>query len=145
MSFSGNVSLLTATSLQSIEEFVLEACDKTSKNNYSKLLIKKRASDGIYFCQLSLRPPPSDDDLDTSTSRDILFRLGLVTDAEKYIQQYVKIFTEDGRRAVNIKHNLIPSTYHQHHTNTNNIANNTNTSEVFGNTIENKTQGSFAL
>ena len=36
-----------------------------------------------------------------------MFKLGLSSDAEKYIQQYVKIFTEEGRRAVNIRHNLL--------------------------------------
>jgi hypothetical protein len=48
--------------------------DKSSKNNYSKLLIKRRSNDGIYFCQLSLRKG-----LNTET----LFRLGLAHDAEK--------------------------------------------------------------
>ena len=46
----------------------------------------------------------------TSTNNNTLdteFKLGLIGDAEKYIQQYVKIFSEDGRRPVTIKHNVL--------------------------------------
>ena len=76
------------------------------------MLIKKRPADGIYFCQLSLKPPspPPPQLLDScSSSLDTQFRLGLIGDAEKYIQQYVKIFSEDGRRPISIKHNIIHS------------------------------------
>jgi hypothetical protein len=82
----------------SIEQLILEAIDKLSKNNYSKLLIKRQSDDDVYFCQLSLRP---------DQSNDVLFRLGFANEAEKYIQQYIKIFTEEGRRPVTIKHHLI--------------------------------------
>ena len=61
-------------SLVSIEEIILEAVDQTSKNNYSKLLIKRRPNDEIYFCQLSLC---------SDQSNNVLFRLGLVSEAEK--------------------------------------------------------------
>ncbi len=88
-----------------------EACDRTSKNNYSRLLIKKRPADGIYFCQLSLKPhqpsSQSSSDLTNTNNLDTEFKLGLIGDAEKYIQQYVKIFSEDGRRPVTIKHNVL--------------------------------------
>ncbi|RNA02753.1 transcription factor SPT20 -like protein [Brachionus plicatilis] len=81
-----------------IEELVLEAEDKSSKNNYSKLVILRQTNDGAYYCKLSLR---------NDQKNQISFRLGSASDAEKYIQQYVKIFTEEGRRQVNLKHNLI--------------------------------------
>ena len=83
-------------------------------------MIKRRTNDGIYFCQLSLRK---------GFNSETLFRLGEAHDAEKYkmllyiyflqknlnnyvqkkryIQQYVRIFTEEGRRPVTIKHILI--------------------------------------
>ena len=61
-------------SLVSMEEIVLEAVDRNSKNNYSKLLIKRRLNDEIYFCQLSLC---------NDHSNDVLFRLGLANEAEK--------------------------------------------------------------
>ncbi len=32
---------------------------------------------------------------------------------KRYVQQYVKIFTEEGRRAVNIKHNLLEKQMYQ--------------------------------
>ena len=60
--------------LTPIEEIILEAVDKTSKNNFSKLLIKRRSNDGIYFCQLSLK---------AEQNNDVLFKLGLVSEAEK--------------------------------------------------------------
>jgi hypothetical protein len=53
---------------------ILEAVDKQSKNNYSKLLIKQRSNDGIYFCELSLK---------NDQSNDINFRLGSACDVEK--------------------------------------------------------------
>ncbi|CAF0981522.1 unnamed protein product [Brachionus calyciflorus] len=81
-----------------IEELILEAEDKTSKNNFSKIVILRQSIDGIYYCQLSLR---------CDQKNEISYRLGSALDAEKYIQQYVKIFTEEGRRQVNLKHNLI--------------------------------------
>ncbi len=93
-----------------IEEIILEAVDKSSKNNYSKLLIKRRSSDGVYFCELSLRRYENTPADSKSNSNEVLFRLGFCSDAEKYIQQYVQIFTEEGRRAVNIRHNLIENT-----------------------------------
>lgn len=89
-------------SLVSIEEIILEAVDQTSKNNYSKLLIKRRPNDEIYFCQLSLC---------IDQSNNVLFRLGLVSEAEKYIQQYIKIFTEEGRRQVTITKNILNAMY----------------------------------
>lgn len=76
-----------------IEEIVLEAVDKNSKNNYSRLIIKRRNLDDIHFCQLSLC---------SDQSNDVLFELGFSNEAEKYIQQYIKIFTEEGRRPVAI-------------------------------------------
>jgi hypothetical protein len=85
--------------LYPIQEIILEAVDKASKNNYSRLLIKRRSSDGIYFCQLSLKK--------NDQSNDVLFELGLQIEAEKYISQYIKIFTEEGRRAVSLKQNLL--------------------------------------
>lgn len=86
--------------LVTIEEIILEAVDKSSKNNYSRLLIKRRVNDDIYFCQLSLC---------NDQTNEVLFRLGLAIDAEKYIQQYIKIFTEEGRRPVAITKNTPPS------------------------------------
>lgn len=77
---------------------VLEAEDKSSKNNYSKLVILRQSNDGSYYCKLSLR---------SDQRNEISFRLGTASDAEKYIQQYLKIFTEEGRRQVSLKHNLI--------------------------------------
>ena len=107
--------------LNAVEEIVLEALDKSSKNNYSKLLIKRRTSDGLYFCHLFLAPPkPSTPRQPTSKSNTglvgesdgdvesgVLFKIGLAYQAEKYIQQYVNIFTEEGRRAVTVKHKLL--------------------------------------
>ena len=81
---------------------VLEAVDKQIKNNYSRLLIKQRASDGVYFCELYLKPVTSE-----NGEFDDFFRLGLASDVERYVQQYVKIFTEEGRKAVSIRHNLL--------------------------------------
>lgn len=86
--------------LDPIEEIILEAVDKTSKNNYSKLLIKRRNNDEIYFCQLSLC---------SDQTNGVLFRLGSFQDAEKYIQQYIKIFTEEGRRNISITKNMLNS------------------------------------
>lgn len=57
-----------------MEEIVLKAVDKNSKNNYSKLLIKRRSLDDIYFCQLSLC---------IDQSNDVLFELGFASEAEK--------------------------------------------------------------
>lgn len=57
-----------------MEEIILDAVDKTSKNNYSKLLIKWRQSDDNYFCQLSLC---------IDQSNEVTFQLGLANEAEK--------------------------------------------------------------
>ncbi len=92
-----------------IEEIILEAVDRSSKNNYSKLLIKRRATDEVYFCQLGLC---------SDQTNEVVFRLGLANEAEKYIQQYIKIFTEEGRRAVSItKNNLAGSPNFSHSNN----------------------------
>jgi hypothetical protein len=96
------------SSLTPIEEIILEAVDKTSKNNYSKLLILKRLSDGIYFCELSLSRP--DVNSTSNTNSQVVFKLGLSNEASKYIEQYVNIFTEEGRRPVQIEHNLLEKT-----------------------------------
>ncbi len=71
--------------MNSIQEITLEANDPNSKNNYSKLLIKKRSNDGIYFCQLSLR---------NNDTTNVLFELGNLIETEKYIEQYIKIFSD---------------------------------------------------
>lgn len=76
----------------------MEAEDKSSKNNYSKLVILRQSNDGSFYCKLSLR---------NDQKNEISFRLGTALNAEKYIQQYLKIFTEEGRRQVSLKHNLI--------------------------------------
>ena len=86
------------TNIVPIEEIILEATDKTSKNNYSKLLIKRRPNDDNFFCQLSLC---------RERTNEVTFRLGLANEAEKYIQQYIKIFTEEGRRPVSITKNIL--------------------------------------
>lgn len=57
-----------------VEEIILDAVDKTSKNNYSTLLIKRRQSDDVYFCQLSLC---------SDQSNEVTFQLGLANEAEK--------------------------------------------------------------
>ena len=59
-----------------IEEVILEAIDKQSKNNYSRLLIKQRACDCVYFCELYLKNGEQ-------TSYDDIFRLGHSSDVEK--------------------------------------------------------------
>ncbi len=95
------LSTNTDHTLIPIEEIILEAVDKTTKNNYSKLLIKRRSTDEVYFCQLGLC---------SDQTNEVVFRLGLANEAEKYIEQYIKIFTEEGRRAVSItKKNLTGS------------------------------------
>jgi hypothetical protein len=60
-------------SLVPIEEIILEA-DKNIKNNYSRLIIKRRSNDGVYYCQLELR---------NEDNGDILFQLGNYIDAKK--------------------------------------------------------------
>ena len=91
------------------------------------MTIKKRPADGIYFCQLSLEPSTTSSSTLVDAPLDTQFRLGLIGDAVKYIQQYVKIFSEDGRRPITIKHNLIHSSSQsqsqQQHLNTNNSNN----------------------
>lgn len=51
--------------------------DKQSKNNFSRLLIKQRASDSVYFCELYLKN-------DHFGRPDDVFRLGHSSDVEKY-------------------------------------------------------------
>ncbi len=103
-------------SLNSIQEITLEANDPNSKNNYSKLLIKKRSNDGIYFCQLSLR---------NNDTTNVLFELGNLIETEKYIEQYIKIFTEDGRRSVSIQTTWFAENIHNkiNNSNNNNVGN----------------------
>jgi hypothetical protein len=57
-----------------VEEIILEATDKTSKNNYSKLLIKRQSNYDVFFCQLSLR---------ADQANGVLFRLGFANEAIK--------------------------------------------------------------
>jgi hypothetical protein len=72
-----------------IEEIILEAVDKNSKNNFSKLFIQRRWSDGVYFCQLSLRMNEFNYQIESqessSLSSDVLFKLGQLHDAEKLV------------------------------------------------------------
>jgi hypothetical protein len=102
------------------EAIVLEASDTITKNNYSKLIIKRSLNDGAYYCQLSLRRSGDIESNDLNENgeqtsenarliaeRDgVLFRLGQSSNVEKYVQQYVKIVTEEGRR--NVKNTHIP-------------------------------------
>ena len=83
--------------LYPIEEIVLEATDKTSKNNYSRLFIQRRSSDGVYFCRLSLKLPEpinknqsdtSSNNTDVSSKTDAMFILGQANDVEKYEFQF---------------------------------------------------------
>lgn len=63
--------------LVAIEEIILEA-DKNVRNNYTKMIIKRRSNDGFYYCQLELR---------SEDKGDIVFQLGNYIDAKKYKKQ----------------------------------------------------------
>lgn len=57
-----------------IEEIIMEANDPMSKNNYTRLVIKRRANNGVYYCQLCLQP---------NQTSEVVFRLGTACEAEK--------------------------------------------------------------
>jgi hypothetical protein len=67
-----------------IEEIILEAVDKNSKNNFSRLLVKRRSCDGVYFCQLFLRSSEAAAAGEKSNdANDVQFKLGMSSDAER--------------------------------------------------------------
>ncbi|XP_064634340.1 transcription factor SPT20 homolog isoform X1 [Lineus longissimus] len=87
-----------------VEEFILEAERTQGKVSYTRLVIQQRLSDDFHSGELYVDRDYVEGVLRGSTCR---FPLGPRENADKYIQQFTEIFTEEGRRPVKITH-MVP-------------------------------------
>ncbi|GAB0087838.1 Spt20 [Sergentomyia squamirostris] len=93
---------------QLIEEYILETDrpekDRRSRIYYIKLSIFQRPANNEYLGELYV---DKDYREDVRNGEACQFTLGTRANANKYIQQFTEIFTEEGRRRVKITH-LVP-------------------------------------
>ncbi|XP_035680865.1 transcription factor SPT20 homolog isoform X9 [Branchiostoma floridae] len=90
-----------------VEEVVLEAERSNNKILHSRVTIQQRPTDNFYQGELYVDRDHQPGDSKRENGTSCKFPLGSKVNAQRYIQQYKDLFTEEGRRSVKIAH-IIP-------------------------------------
>ena len=101
-------------SAQVLEEYILETAERSqapatggqaapARVYHTRLTILQRQATEEYIGELYVERDFKDEERKGSTCR---FPLGTKTDALKYINQFTEIFTEEGRKSVEITHKV---------------------------------------
>ncbi|XP_019625282.1 PREDICTED: transcription factor SPT20 homolog [Branchiostoma belcheri] len=90
-----------------VEEVVLEAERSNNKILHSRVTIQQRPTDNFYQGELYVDRDHQPGDSKREHGTSCKFPLGSKVNAQRYIQQYKDLFTEEGRRSVKIAH-IIP-------------------------------------
>ena len=87
---------------QLVEEYVLETADERQNRVYhTRLTILQRLANDEYIGELYVERDYREEDKKGSTCS---FLLGTRTNAQRYINQFTEVFTEEGRKNVKITH-----------------------------------------
>ncbi|KAF6034300.1 hypothetical protein EB796_007396 [Bugula neritina] len=96
---TGSKHLATDCTPVVVEEYTMETERPMGKLHRSRLIILKKPSEDKYIGELHI-------DRSEYSSNKCVFELGTAPLKDKYISQFIEIFTEEGRRQVKIVHSL---------------------------------------